>query len=159
MLRNADEYANNFIVRRITFTISLLLLCLWGASGCNTSRDTQNTADIQLPNSTWSLVSMGGELPEGVSVSLTFDAERLSGKSVCNRYFADYTTTGSQITVQAVGATRMMCSAQMAIESQYFDWLGQAKAYVLAADNLTIQTPAGELVFVRQAETASGEEE
>lgn len=102
---------------------------------------------MELSNTHWQLVNMPGELPGEVGVTLSFEGEKINGKSGCNTYFSTYESDGSKLTFQGIGSTRMMCP-DMEVERQYLALLGKAASYSISARQLTLQTPEGDLVFV-----------
>jgi heat shock protein HslJ len=103
----------------------------------------------------WKLVEMGpvGALrpisPE-FKITLQFeDNARISGASACNRYFAACRLDASQLRIQYIGATRMMCSEPaMALENAYFAALGQVETYQLQEERLTLYCDHGKTVLL-----------
>ena len=134
----------------LILSYSLLAALLLLGACANTRNPTADSP--ALPGSAWALVAMPGELPEQAAISLAFDEKGLSGRGVCNRYFAGCEIAGNQLTVQPIGATRMMCPAHAEVEQRYFDLLGKAEKYAIKKDQLSIYTSEGELVFSRTEE-------
>lgn len=127
--------------------VSGFLLCLTSLIACNLTRDNQQDEEIELSNTHWQLVNMPGELLGEVEVSLSFEGEKINGKSGCNTYFSAYESDGSKLTFQGIGSTRMMCP-DMEVERQYLALLGKTATYSISARQLTLQTSGGDLVFV-----------
>lgn len=127
--------------------VSGLLFCLTSLIACNLTRDSQQGEEMELRNTHWRLVNMPGELLGEVEVTLSFEGEKISGKSGCNSYFSAYESEGSKLTFKRIGSTRMMCS-DMEVERQYLALLGKTATYSISAQQLIIRTPDGDLVFV-----------
>lgn len=125
----------------------LFTLILGLFTSCNTKNKTFNGGELN--NTAWALTSMPSDLPADVHINLTFQDGRLAGKGVCNRYFAGFVIEENLLKVEAVGATKMMCSLHADIESKYFDLLSKARRYNVRDSTLTIETPEGNLVFKR----------
>ena len=57
----------------------------------------QSTTAIRMDDTVWVLQSMTDKVPAGVEIELQFEKDKITGKGVCNRYFADYELNGKQI--------------------------------------------------------------
>lgn len=115
------------------------------SDGQGETPDTPTT----LVGTTWTLSSYNQQ-PILIDTEITaeFSAEQVSGSGGCNGYFADYTLTGEQLSVGAIGSTKIACPGGiLAQENDYFEVLAQAEAIEIEGDVLTITTPAGDLVF------------
>ena len=82
----------------------------------------------------WVLIQLNSDepAPEVPAVTLSFDGERLSGKSGCNGYFAAVTEgeIPGDLTIGMVGGTRMACAEEaMALETRYLEALGNVINY------------------------------
>ncbi|MCU0990666.1 MAG: META domain-containing protein [Xanthomonadales bacterium] len=81
-------------------------------------------------------------VPDGVEVTLTFDGERISGQSGCNRYGGALTEENGAGQVRLDGplaATRMMCpEAVMAWERRYLHALEHVQAYSFSMGRLVL---------------------
>ena len=100
----------------------------------------------------WKLVYMNGELPEGVEASAVFKDGKVAGKGICNRYFADYEIDGGNLKIGPVGATKMLCPDNAALESQYFGILPQAQTFSVKGETLSITCEGAKLRFVKGEE-------
>ncbi len=100
----------------------------------------------------WKLVYMNGEIPEGMEISAVFKDGKVTGKGVCNRYFADYEINGGELKVGPVGATKMACPEHAMLESQYFGILPQARSFSVKGETLSISCEGAKLRFVKGEE-------
>lgn len=128
---------------RLSFLAFTLILGLFTA--CNSKNKAWNGGELN--NTAWTLVSMPINLPSEVRVNLTFQDGRLSGRAVCNSYFAGFAMEENRLKIEAVGATKMMCLLHAEMESKYFELLSKAQRYGIQDSTLTIETPSGNLVF------------
>ncbi len=107
-----------------------------------------------LNSSTWKLLSItqnGTEkgVPENVNVDATFEDGRVSGKGVCNRYFATYKVSKDQtISIGDIGATLMMCPEHADFERLYFQMLKASTRFEAHGGILVLTGPTGSLRFV-----------
>ncbi len=111
---------------------------------------------MELAGTSWKLVSFETDrdvIPvlEEAPATLEFSSDgRISGRSGCNRYFANYNLSNNQFSIEPLGATRMMCSpAQMAQETRFFQALGTAGQYVVSNEELLITYIGGRLRFTK----------
>ncbi len=102
---------------------------------------------------TWKLVYMNGEIPEGLGISAAFKDGKLTGKGVCNQYFADYAIDKGNLKIGPVGATKMMCPRHANLESQYFGSLSKAQTFSVKGETLSITTEEAKLQFVKEKES------
>ena len=111
---------------------------------------------MELAGTEWTLVSfetdreMISALVEAPA-TLNFSTDgRLSGRSGCNRYFANYSLTNDHLHIGPLGATRMLCSpAQMAQETRYFQALATTGRCELSQGELFIEYQEGTLRFTK----------
>lgn len=113
-------------------------------ASCNNKQAKISTG---IEGTSWILQSMSGQIPSGVEIDLQFEKDKINGKGVCNRYFANYKLSGQQITFQSVGSTKMMCPEHSDLETKYFDALQNAEAFSIQDGELTIKTKDVNLVF------------
>ena len=97
----------------------------------------------------WKLTYMNGAIPEGVEVNAVFDNGKVTGKGVCNRYFADYEIDGGKLKIGPVGATKMMCPDEATLEGQYFGILSKALTFSVRGETLSVQCEGAKLRFVK----------
>lgn len=126
-------------VRFLTACLSFSMILACGPASDQTPTDLSGTF--------WELVQMPGDLPDGLDINLQFEAGRIAGKGVCNRYFSDYTLEGNQISFKAIGATEMMCMEHSDVEVRYFQTLEKAGTLQVEGEKLTISTADGDLVY------------
>lgn len=82
----------------------------------------------------WQLVAWDdrGVEAEERPLTLTFEENRLSGSSGCNRYMGSFSVTGDRLSIGPLGSTRRACDpATMALESRYLAALGAVESYDL----------------------------
>ena len=105
-----------------------------------------------IEGTVWKLTYMNGDIPEGIDVSARFDNGKVTGKGICNRYFADYETDSGQLKIGPVGATKMLCPDNAMLESQYFGTLSKAQSYSVNGEKLSITCEGAKLQFVKGEE-------
>lgn len=108
----------------------IFLLCT--ACPSNTTIDISGQ-DWQL--SRWT----ASTLPEDVNITATFADGRLSGKAVCNQYFADALVQKDSVLIKTVGATKMLCPKHADVERQYLKYLQRASSYQISKNELALQ--------------------
>lgn len=98
----------------------------------------------------WLLETMNGEaLSAETEITLTFaEDDNLNGSGGCNSYFATFTVDDTQVSIGAIGSTRMMCAAGMETETTYFATLEQATTYYIDGSQLTLMNDAGDTLLV-----------
>lgn len=120
------------------------LILLLSFAACNNS--AKGLPDLN--GTDWILTSMpGADLPVSVEINLEFEAGRIAGTGVCNRYFSEYTLDGNRISLKAVAATEMMCAEHSDVEMRYFQALQGVTELTVNEDQLRLQTADGDLVF------------
>jgi len=108
-------------------------------------------AQEPLVGTNWSLESFHtGEAVSSVIsgtaiTAVFFDDGRVAGSAGCNRYFGQYTVTGTSLSIGAVGATKMNCGTPgvMQQESTFLAVLSQAKTFTINGDRLTLTDAKG----------------
>lgn len=116
-----------------------------GANGL-IERETEITGVLSLDvlaGKEWVLAQLKHDEPAPLhpEVTLVFDAERLTGKSACNRYFAGVSAGDmpGDLAVSQVGGTRMACPGKiMDLESSYLEALGNVTRYSFLAGKLVL---------------------
>lgn len=125
------------------FILLVSLLCF----GC----PSQSNDDIAASN--WQLAEWSaGELPNDVTITAIFADGRLSGKAVCNQYFADAKVENNAVQIQTVGATKMRCPAHNDLERNYFGYLQKASSFKIDKEQLIVDCGEVTLFFVPQEE-------
>lgn len=93
------------------------------------------------------------ELPADQDVTFTIETGgRFSGKSVCNNYFGRLEFgTGDALSLNGVGATKMMCPENMQIENAYFEALARVTRFQIdEGESLILQSDDGTTEIVMQ---------
>jgi heat shock protein HslJ len=109
-------------------------------AACATSKPVGAT--MNLAATQWVAEDIAGAAPvEQSRVSLRFSADRVSGGTGCNQYFAVYRVNGGTLSVSGIGSTKMACApALMGQESAYLGLLGAAASYAYDRDGLLVIT-------------------
>lgn len=119
--------------------------------------DAPETSDPTLGGlaGTWQLVSYGDPanptpVIEGVSVTVSFTTDGVSGNAGCNSYGGFFAWDNNQLTITDVFSTLMACEAQGVMEQEtvFLDALSKATSFQVADDGtLQIQYDGGVLNF------------
>lgn len=113
------------------------------------------TADNKLAGSSWRLTRLRGRMVRTPHPTLDFSAteNRISGSGGCNRFFADYSSTKTKLSVKAVGSTRKLCPTGMQTEAAYFEVLKGVTRYRISRNKLFLYSGSRVVLeFERQAE-------
>ena len=148
-----DEYAQDGA--RIAFTAQpedVATTAMWGIPITILSIEWLNTPENSSQLSgTWTLVeySAYGSLKEvipGSAISAEFgDENRVSGRSGCNLYSADYTVSGDDLTIGLARTTLMYCTNEgiMEQEAAYMNLLSEAARFSVQDEDLLIYNAQG----------------
>lgn len=145
-------------------TFFALFVFLFGSSSLYAEKYEQGEIDEKASpmklesGSGWKLDKLVNSEKETVSVlqdtaiTLLFQDDRISGKSGCNRYFADYKINGNDVTVGKAASTMMACPEPiMKQERDYLDQLSQVKSYAIKNEALYFRNNTGEVVLIFSA--------
>jgi len=148
-----------------TITLCLIALAVLGAlgAGCTTGPGANNTTGNATPTpdpallGTWQLVSFlgadGGTVAAiaGSTPLVTFDREgRLGGTAGCNHFSADYTASGSTLTVGPVVSTLMYCSLPAGVmdqEQRVFALFPMTGGYTVSGNSLFLSDRSGNRIM------------
>jgi heat shock protein HslJ len=86
----------------------------------------------------------------GTTITAVFGEDgRVSGSAGCNRYFAQYTVTGTSLSIGPAGSTKMYCNSPgvMQQESTYFALLNQTKTFTIKSDRLSLADAKGTTIL------------
>lgn len=120
------------------FVFLILLLC----TAC------PNDTTLDISGQDWRLTRWTvSTLPEDINITATFADGRLSGKAVCNQYFADALVQKDSVLIKTVGATKMLCPEHADVERKYLKYLQGASAYKINKDELALQCGDATLYF------------
>jgi heat shock protein HslJ len=89
------------------------------------------------------------------SFTLTFDAETINGVGAPNRYIAQYTLTGKQISISSMVTTKMapLSGLNKINEQEYFIYLQNADSWNIVNNNLELHSKTADgraviLIFI-----------
>lgn len=135
----------------------LVLSCCVGImilAACTSSGAQQGG---NLTGTVWALTELMGKAPlAGTGISAEFAADgTVAGSAGCNRYSGTYTVSGGNITFSTqLAMTMMMCEQPvMDQESAYMQALGEAKAFAVKGDQLTLFGGDGTGLAVYEAQS------
>jgi heat shock protein HslJ len=108
-----------------------------------------------LVGTNWSLESFHtadavSSVIAGTTITAVFGEDgRVSGSAGCNRYFAQYTVTGTSLSIGPAGSTKMYCNSPgvMQQESTYFALLNQTKTFTIKSDRLSLADAKGTTIL------------
>jgi len=124
--------------RRMARLAAVALVGVAGLAACG-SDDSGESGD--LTGTTWVLTELDGEpLPDGVTVDLTFDGERVAGSSGCNQYNSAATFEDGAVSVEpAIASTMMACEQPaMDVEVAYLTALTEVTTYTVEGSTLML---------------------
>ena len=102
---------------------------------------------LKLEDALWGLASYaGGVVLEDSFITADFDAGEVAGSAGCNDYFGPYETSGSEITIGALGSTRKACQdppGVMEQETAYLTTLPEASTYSIGESGLQMFDSSG----------------
>ena len=92
----------------------------------------------------WHLVGLEGQTV-GWAASIRFDGDKVGGMAPCNRWFGKSGATLPDVSIRAIGATRMACP-DLNAESAYFDALQAMQRAELDQGHLYLIGPEGRIM-------------
>ena len=119
----------------------LAAVALVGVAGLAACGSDDGAESIDLTGTTWVLTELDGEpLPDGVTVDLTFDGERVAGSSGCNQYSSAATFEDGAVSVEpAIASTMMACEQPaMDVEMAYLTALAEVTNYTVEGTTLVL---------------------
>lgn len=123
--------------QRFVLGILILALTLAACGGGSAS----------LTGVTWTVTAMPGVgVDPTVPITAVFGTDgKVSGSGGCNNYSADYTVSGSNLTVASPMSSMMSCNEGVdQQESQYFYLLESTGAYEIKGNALTLKDSSGQ---------------
>jgi heat shock protein HslJ len=108
-----------------------------------------------LAGSEWRPLELGGQpVPGSAEMFVAFGGDgALRGNGGCNGFFGTYEANGAALAIGALGATKMMCEADvMAGEDALLDILARTAAYERDGTSLVLRDGEG-AVIARLAQT------
>lgn len=106
--------------------------------------DTAWQLDQYAPVGRTTLVTV----PEAVTATAEFSADRITGSAGCNSFTGGYTTDGTTLDIGPVAATLMACPPPVAeVEQNYLAQLEVATSYAVADEVLSMSNPDGDVIL------------
>ena len=154
--------------RSLAGTIALPLLCLLLVGSCSAGREDTSTGSVAmsgnpepgaLQQTQWQVVRINsGPVVAGSAPTIILnEGEQFGGDTSCNRYFGQWSVSGSSASFETAGVTRRACEpALMTQETDFLDALASITRVERSADgNLSLMDADGasrlELVAVDSA--------
>ena len=108
-------------------------------------------APAPLVGTTWTLDSFFApdsvsSVIAGTTITAVFDNDgKVTGSAGCNRYFGSYTATGTALSVDSVGSTKMSCTSPGVgqQESTYLALLGRTASFSVTGNRLVLADANG----------------
>lgn len=99
----------------------------------------------------WHLVGLEGQ-EVAFTAQITFEDNRFSGRAPCNRFFGENSAALPELSIQAIGATKMACP-DLAAESAFFEALEAMQRAEVDQGHLYLIGPEGRIMeFARSPE-------
>lgn len=110
-------------------------------SGC--TPDSSDDRLTELKGTSWKIVG----IPQRVKASMSFgDDGRVSGSLGCNRFNADYKTSGQSLEIGKIAATRKMCPAvEMSVENELLKSLPTINRWSGDANKIELMAPTNQM--------------
>lgn len=110
---------------------------------------TKADADA-LTASSWRVITMLGQpAPQSPPATMTFNADRVSGSTGCNRYGADYRVTDDTIRTSQAMSTKMACAQpQMDLEQDFNRALAEIRHFNVDTNGHLILSSEAEVLMV-----------
>ncbi len=111
------------------------------------------TVSAAAANENWRVVSLNDRpVAQGQEATITLTADRLSGKSFCNRYSVEIQSKRGIRIVGPAASTRMACSPPlMALEQDFLAILTPDATIRIEGGMLTIRRPGGASIRAARA--------
>jgi len=130
---------------RLGIAVALMTLFALVLAACGPAA-TGGTETETAEGTPWKLVSYltteneTVDLLPGTEITTMFNQGEISGSGSCNRYLGNYTVSGDQVTVKAVGTTQMWCDPEelMAQEKIFLGNLNRAASYKILGNQLQV---------------------
>lgn len=143
------------MMNKPTLAITTLLCAGIALAACAPGIQPGGPAGVPLPleGTPWTLGSyvdsQGNTVSvlSGSEVTAKFQNGQANGNAGCNNYFGSYQVSGSKLTVDVGGVTRMFCEGLMEQEGAYLAALGNAASYQISGQQLQIADAAGKTVL------------
>ena len=124
-----------------TLLLCLVLVALLSACGGSAT---------SLTGVTWTVTALSGvNVDPSVPMTGTFGTDgKLTGSGGCNNYTANYTASGSNLTIDSPSSTMMTCTEVVnQQESEYLYLLENSSTYNIKGSTLTIKDSTGQAII------------
>ncbi len=136
-------------------TRTFTLLSFLALASCVTSTLAQEDEPVALVGAEWLVEDIASRgVIDRAHTTLIFSQEgRLTGNTACNKYFADYRFTESELLVGDAGATKRLCApAIMDQERQFLTVLHNVRRYEIDdTDALILSANDGTTIVARRS--------
>ncbi len=146
-----------------TAKLILTALCAGAMAACTPAPETTSApgagegsvAQANIEDVEWHLVELNGSpvtgRREAPTLTLASGEKRAAGFAGCNRFFGSYALGGSTVRFSAIGATRMACAEDgaMELESAYLKALESAESFTSSGETLTLSGGGSMARFAR----------
>ena len=118
--------------------------------GASSTTSTSSGAGSGLARTQWVLQDSASLPTQGLSVTLEFVADQVTGTSGCNTYRAPYKASGSKLTIGPdIASTRMACPPPAdTVESAYLQALPKVATYAVQGATLRLLDASGGALLV-----------
>jgi heat shock protein HslJ len=134
--------------------VGIMMAVALPLTGCAGS-DSVGSSGSSLAGTLWELAEFAPEqgtelvaVPDGVSATISFSEDQVSGSGGCNQFTGSYTTDGSSISIGPLATTLMGCLPEVAVvEAAYLMRLDEVTTYAIVEGTLTLSDDAGTVVL------------
>src|SRR5262245_45245506 len=109
------------------------------------SAEPEGPLPSDLAGTDWTAKTVAGQpVPDDIAVTLQFAADRISGRSGCNRYAGPIRVVDGKLDIGPLVATRMACPPpQMAMETAFLAALTRAERFSRDNSALVLHSAGG----------------
>ena len=142
------------MIRKALIIIGIILTL--SSMGCTPTRENGGVAGVsqdEMIKFSWKLSSISGNRIEKGNITLSFltESKSISGVSVINSYFGNYTRNGKNIKISISGLTKMAGPEEdMELEQKYIRLLEDVTTIEESNNEMILRTEKEELKFVKQ---------
>lgn len=132
--KGGNKMKNRFII------LFSLLIALAFLASCEVATEP----DPDLDGTSWIVIEINGNpVPEGIMITSHFADGVIGGEAPCNVYSAEYTQSGSEMSIDPPIMTQMYCDEENVMETE--------EGFTLALDKVRQVELEGGLLFMQDA--------